>query len=223
MNQDFLYRLTGRRGDFLEPLMNHGDSGSTPGNAALREWLGLHNRKTDIHVRALLVAADAFPEDSGLSGLNFRTEWLSPELTDIVGAQLVGNGASPAVIAYQPAVFPFATDWELHYHSANEARLVQGTVQRIVRVSPGGDTMPVSWPTDTGIKGNLKLHQSWDPGALVFMHVPARSYPYQALMDALRRRTDAVALLAAKAVADGAFTCPNPVRAAAMVVKALTT
>lgn len=223
MKQDFLFKLTGRVTDFVDPLLNHGAAATAiPGNVPLRRWLGLLDTKTDVHVRALLTAAAAYPEDSGIRNLHVPPDWIYPELFDIVGAELVGTGKTPPMNCHAPETFPFAVDWEFKYQGPSEAVLIRNGKRTTVPVLPNTTTLAVSWPTDTGLFGNLRLHQAWAAGASITLHVPPRSYPYAALMRQLFLRADAVNLMSATGVAEAAHACPNPVRAAALLVKALT-
>lgn len=223
MKHDFLHRLTGRLNDFREPLLNHGQASTAPlSDVLLRQWLGLLDTSTDVHVRALLVAAVAYPEDSGVSGLHVDPSWLPGDPLVVVGANLTGNGKHPPMNCHAPAVFPFFVKWELRYTADGAASLIRGHASQNVPAISNGETLSVEWPADSGIFGNLRLHQAWAAGASVSLYVPPVNYPYASLIREMFKRADAVKLLSARGVAEAANACPNPVRATALLVKALT-
>lgn len=224
MKRDLLYRLTGRQGDFVNSLLNYGVVGnSAVANMPLRDWLGLTDRTTDAHVVALLAAATAYPEDSGIKDLHCSVSDLYPEALTVAGAQLVATGSSPINYCYAPTVFPFSTAWTLKYANAGEAILEMSAANiRRVSVQVLDATVSPAWPADTGMTANLKLADGWGPEVVINIHAPPRNYPFAAMVKALLQRSDAVALLASTGQAQGISVCRNPIRAAAMLVNALT-
>ena len=224
MKPDFLHRLTGRTGDFVEPLLNHGmESGVAPTVPELRVWLGLTDSKTDIHVRALLAAAEAYPQDSGISGMNVSIVDLPLEPFKIVGASPAHTAHSPFSFHVRNLTFPFSTEWVINYSGPTEMRLTRGAFSELCAVDFVGQTMLPAWPAHLGIKGNLDLHQPWQPGARISIHNPPRQYPYQSLVASLLRREDAIAILDEKGVIGSAYNLSEPMRALALLVRALTT
>lgn len=217
---DLLHRLTGRSTNFVEPLLNHGLGGPARDQAELRQWLGLGHRRTDTFVRALLVAAEAHPEDCPID-LWFSCADLPLETWSVVGAQLAPTSQLAADILYRPAVFPFPVQLQLSYFGAGRMMLASEESSELVNVSAAGTDLSVNWPEWTGIQGILKPHQSWAAGFSTTIYMPPVSFPYAALQQAVLQRADATAFLQARGVLDGVFSAINPVRAAALLTRAL--
>lgn len=219
---DFIHRLTGRLDDFLEPLLNHGLAGDPPADhAELRQWLGLKERRSDAFVRALLVAAEAYPEDCPMD-LWFGCCDLPLETWSVVGATLTPTSQQAADILYRPTMFPFPVTFELRYLDAGRMDFRAGGSSETVAVSTAGSSLAVAWPAWTGMTGALKLHQAWDPEFQAVVTAPPVSFPYEALQREVLKRSDATALLQARGVLDAVFSALNPVRAAALITRALT-
>jgi hypothetical protein len=223
MKIDFLHRLTGRTSDFVEPLLNHGEESDAPqSEPALREWMGLYDRKTDIHVRALLAVAEAYPVDSGISGMNVSVMDLPLEGFRITGASPGHTARQPFDFHVKNLAFPFSTEWVIGYAGPGTMSLTRGAVQELVPVDFQDSTMCPVWPIHLGVSGNLSLHQPWQEGARILIHNPPRRYPYQALIAGLLRRDDGLRLLETKGIIGSAYNLSDPLRAVALVVRALT-
>lgn len=227
MIHDFIHRLAGRQTGFREPLLGMGAPCPTAvEHLDIKKWLGLQDTDTDAHVVAFLTAAAAFPEDSGVTGLHIRPWDLPAPAVEIVGASLAGTPASPVVAAYAPAAWPFPTSFTLRYKSPSEADLTHkdgGETMRATSYTVASDVfLAPSWPAWLGLTANLLLGSAWQPGARCDINLPPRSYPFLALRDAMHTYQPLVRLLDSKGLAAAFFETPNPVRAAAVVVRALT-
>lgn len=227
MIHDFVHRLTGRQTGFREPLLSLGSlCEAAVAHLDLKQWLGLQDEDTDAHVVAFLTAAAAFPEDSGVSGLHIWPWDLPAASVEIVGASLTGTPASPVVAAYAPAAWPFPTRFTLQYKSPSEAALSHkegGETVQVTSYTAASDVfLAPAWPAWLGLTANLLLGSAWQPGARCDFNLPPRAYPFQALQRAMKAHQPLVRLLDSKGLAAAFFETPNPVRAAAVVARALT-
>lgn len=118
--------------------------------------------------------------------------------TPPLGATLVSDNFGVAQIARTSNKWPTDFNLSLTKADASYARVSFGpTEYAVVPCTLIGSTLVINWPAFAGIKGNVLLENpnTWSTGAVLTFYVEPTEFPYEALLDEVKKTSDWLTLL----------------------------
>jgi len=203
-----LYRYVANRKTFKQDALNSNVEFApvveSVASAAVRKLFKLDDTSTDffvIGVTGALLSSPALMADftqraigSPYTVTNLGYSTFTPPL----GATLVSDNFGVAQISRSASKWPPDFNLSLTKADASYARVAYSSTEYAVTpCTLVGSTLVINWPAFTGIRGNVLLENpnTWSTGAVLTFYVEPTEFPYEALLNEVKKTSDWLTLL----------------------------